>query len=160
MIPIREAIETGAWLKAEFAPTNSLEAEINNGEPLSFRFRVTEFSKIDLSVVDNCAALSCNLDNNIWKLRFDFVNLGKKEMSDTVIANRLVLADSDKYEFQVFDNPHLRYFSDYSVQSGLKDFWGVRLPPKIKKAGALPYELPDEFDQLYLAIRNGELCEV
>lgn len=160
MIPIREAIETRAWLKAEFSPANSLELDENNGGKISFRLRVTEFSKIELSSVDECAKLSCNIDSNIWKLNLDLVNLCKKEISIGVVSNRLFLVDDDRYEFQLFDDNHLRCFSNYAKQSGIHAFFGCRLPPKIKRSGAFPYELPDELDQLSLVIRNGELREI
>lgn len=162
MIPIRDALETGAWLKAEFLPIYSWEHGVNDGEVILFRIRVTEFSKVDLAAVDECERLSCGLDANIWKLGLDVVNLCKKEFQpEILIDGRLFVVDEDGFQFQMVGDNHLRGVSQYSKQSGMSAFafFPPALPPKIKRSGAFPYELPDEFDQLFLSIRDGTLCE-
>jgi len=157
MIPINEAIETGAWLRADFRPDNSLEHDVSNGGNVSFRFRVSGFSKIDLSMVAQYEDLSVGLDSNIWKLDVDVVNLNKKEMVIDVVRDRLFLADDEGFEFKVFEDAHLSLHSKFD--SRLMAFYILRLPPKIKRAGAYTYELPDDFEHGFLIIRNGELRE-
>lgn len=152
MIPIREAIETGAWLTAEYS---------NGDNVISFRVRLTDFSKINLSAIDDNADLSSRpaLDSNIWRLGLDVVNLCKKELDYWFVDERLAVIDQDGYEFPVFKNHHLQLYSSYAEQSGMKAFFGNTFPPKIKRSGAYPFELPDDADELFFGIRNGKLRE-
>lgn len=159
MIPIFEAIETQAWLTAELPPASDWERTFNNGEPIRFRLRATAFAKIDLSVVDGSENLSCRLDSNIWKLDLDVVNLCKRELPILVVCNSLFISDEDRFEFPYFDDCYLRLHSEYAGPSGMQAFYAGDLPPKIRRAGAFPYELPDEFDQLFITIRGGSLRE-
>ena len=157
MIPINEALETRAWLRADFRPDCDLERAASNGDNVSFRFRISGFSKIDLSLVEQYEALSVGLDSNILKLDLEVVNLCKKEMSILVVKKRIFLADDEGFEFQVFDDSHLNLWSNFD--SGLRAFYSLSLPPKIKRTGAFPYELPDDFEHGFLTIRDGTLRE-
>ena len=160
MIPISEAIETGAWLLAEFEATQSYEPAANDGQPLRFRLRVTEFSKIDLSAVDSCEKLSRSTNSNVWKLGLEVVSLCKRECEFYwIMPRRLFVADEEGFEFPFLDDTHLRLDSDYAEHSGLKNFFAYSASPKIKRAGAFPYELPDDFEQGFLFIRGGTLRE-
>lgn len=151
MIPIREAIETGAWLTAEY---NSYD-----DDAVSFRVQLTDFSKIDLAAVDDSSALRFGIDSNIWRLGLEIVNLCKKEIKFTLVEPQLAIVDQDGYEFPLFEDDHLRYYSTYATQSGMKAFYGAMFPPKIKRSGAYPFELPDDVEELFLLIKDGTLRE-
>lgn len=160
MVPIREVIEAGAWLLAEFEPIHHYESAANDGEPVRLRIRVTDFSRIDLSAIDHCEELSCRLDSNVWKLGLDVVSLCRREWEFYwIMPRRLFIVDGDGFEYMFLDDNHLRLQSDYAKRSGLYNFFALSTPPKIRKSGAFPYELPDEIDQLFLKIRGGSLRE-
>lgn len=154
-------MEAGAWLVAEFPAQNPLELDENFGQPINFRMRVTKFEKLeftDFGDLDEC--FRWDISKNIWILNFDVVNLCRKELSPLTISNRLVLVDAGGYEFRLFDHGGLRCSSSIAKSSGMMEFYGGGLPPKVKRAGAFPYELPDDFDHLSLMIRGGTLREV
>ena len=65
--------------------------------------------------------------------------------------------DQDGFEFVWFDDVHLCWGSKYAETSRLKS---VSFPPKIKRILSFAYELPDEYDELFLKIRRGTLVEV
>jgi hypothetical protein len=162
MIPIAEAIETGAWLKAECPndrswPQSSYDA-VNNGAPFTFRLRVTKFSKIDLAAIDEPEKLKiCSLESNMWKLDIEVVNLCIREISSRHLGTRLVIADQDGFEYVLCSDGHLCWGSTHSGKLGLMS---QDLPPKIKRIQAFAYELPDVYDQLFIRIRKGSLTEV
>lgn len=163
MVPLSEALETGAWLAVEcpydrYGPSSEYD-DINGGKPWIFRIRVTGFSKIDLSTVEGPEQLKLPLDANIWKLDLDFVNLCLRESSSSYLCRRLVLKDCDGYEFVRCDDSYLSYYSDFAKKSRLSEFYNEKLPPKIRRTGALAFELPQEFDSLNLAVRQGSVCE-
>ena len=165
MIPIQEAIETGAWLKAECLYDRkewreSEYKEKNGGNPLIFRLRLIAFSKIDLAEVDQPEKLSCSVDANIWKLDLEVVNLCQREVMSYFLGQGLVISDQDGFEFIRLSDGHLQCHSQYAELSGLGAFHYSALPPKIKRAGAFAYELPEEYDQHFLKIRKGSLTEV
>ncbi len=164
MVPIIDAIEIGAWLKAEclhdrLGPESEFK-EINDGKPIIFRLRVKAFLRIDLAAVDQPEQLKCRVDANVWKLDLEVVNLCLRETSTGMLGRRIVIVDQDGFEFICFQDSHLFCYSEYSKRSGLYSFYGDKLPPKIKRAGAFAYELPEEYEQLFLKIRKGSLTEV
>jgi len=124
-----------------------------------FRIRVTGFSKIDLSTIENPEQLKLPLDANIWKLDLDVVNLCLRETSSSCLSSRLVLKDADGYEFVRCNDSYLSCYSDFANTSKLSEFHGEKLPPKIRRTGALAFELPEEFVSLSLAVRKGGICE-
>ena len=150
MIPILDAIESGAWLTAEY------ESDDN---PIRFRLRLTGFSRIDLAAIDGCENLKFGVSRNVWRLGLDVVNLWKREVPHYVVERHLVIVDQDGFEFKILEDNHLRLNSDYAETSGLRTFFPIDFPPKIKRSGAYPFELPDEFDVLFLAVRHGDLRE-
>jgi hypothetical protein len=150
VIPILEAIETGAWLTAEYS---------NGDDVISFRVRLTDFSKINLAAVDDSSALQFGIDSNVWRLSLDVVNTCKRELYYFCVDDRLTIVDQDGYEFPVFKDNHLRLYSAYAEQSGMKVFFSPMFPPKIKRSGAYPFELPEDADELFLAIKDGTLRE-
>ena len=164
VVPISEAIETGAWLKAEcLHDRTSPESEfkvINDGKPITFRLIVKAFSLIDLAAIDQPEELKCSLDANVWKLDLEVVNLCQREVMSSFLGRRLVISDQDGFEFINLSDSHLSCLSRFAKMSGLGAFHSSLLPPKIKRAGAFAYELPEEYDQLFLKIRKGSLTEV
>ena len=163
MVPIIEAIETGAWLKAEClhdrsGPQSEFN-EINDGKPITFRLRAKAFSRINLGAIDQPEALKCSVDANVWKLDLEVVNLCQREVMSSLLGRRLVISDQDGFEFINSSDGHLRCFSRYAEMSGLEAFHYSVLPPKIKRSGAFAFELPEEYDQLFLTIRKGSLTE-
>lgn len=84
MIPIKEAIATGAWLHAEHIEPSRPDME------LTFSIKLTSFSKIDTSKITNpfksinpdYYELNIALGLNIWLLGFDIINLCKKRIND------------------------------------------------------------------------------
>lgn len=150
MIPIREALDTRAWLTAEHE---------SGGEVVNFRIRLLEFSRIELESVDDNPTLSCRLDANVWRLGLDVINLCKKGIHDVAVGHRIIIVDQDGYEFQVFNDPHLRCSSEYAKKSGMKAFFGTTFPPKIRRSGSYPFELPDDLEELFIGIDDGTLRE-
>jgi hypothetical protein len=161
VIPIREAIETGAWLRAQFRARDEGEPEANNGNDVVFRIRIKEFEKVDLTLLDEPEKLSegVTLESNIWRLSFDFVNLCKKELKSFVPSKRLFLRDAEGFEFKIVEDWHLTAHSDLAKSFSMNIARFHDYPPKIRRYGSYAFELPDEFDELSLIIRNGELRE-
>ena len=141
MIPISEAIETGTWLQAK-------------NDNVTFRIRVTAFSKIDPANIPPIESKGIDIDSNIWLLSLDVINLCKTEQSLDTLKHSLKIMDEEEYEFSAFDSSSL-----YN-NLGLSQFYSLSLPAKIKKSGALTFELPEVFEQLFLTINNGEISEV
>lgn len=161
MIPIREAIETGAWLRAQFRARDECEPEANNGDDVVFRIRIKEFEKVDMTRLDEPEKLSegVTLESNIWRVGFDFVNLCKRELKSFVPRKRLFLRDAEGFEFKIVEDGHLTIFSDLAKSFSMDIARLHEYPPKIRRYGSYAFELPDDFDELFLMIRNGELRE-
>lgn len=154
MIPLVDAIDTGAWLRGE-GPVA--------GYPMAtFQMKVVEFSKLDMAVVDSPELIhpKIGMDANIWLFRFDVVNLCKEPLYISFVTKTLRLVDSDGFEFDLLEDSHLCCMSDFAKKSGLFNFFTQDLPPKIKKSGAIIFELPEMFDDLSIKVKNGSLTEV
>ena len=161
MIPIKDAIETGAWLQAQFRATKEGEPEANNGEDVVFRIRLKVFEKMNLRLLEEPEQLSngVTLESNIWRVSLDFVNLCRRELKSFVPRKRIFLCDSDGYEFKVVEDFHLTIGSSVAKSFGMDTFSLREFPPKIRRHGAYAFELPDEFEELFLTIRGGKLQE-
>ncbi len=153
MVPLSEAINSGIWIKAEYK---------ENEDNYVFQMKPTSFTKINLkNDVDDPIKLGhIDVSSNVWLLKVEVVNLCRQKVeSSYMITGRLVLVDDDGYEFPTTDDWHLNLISDYANKTGLRRFFGTDLPPKIKRKGAVAFELPDTFDELYLSVRNGATVE-
>lgn len=73
MIPIKDAIETGAWLQAQFRATKEGEPEANNGEDVVFRIRLKVFEKMNLRLEPEQLSNGVTFESNIWRVSLDFV---------------------------------------------------------------------------------------
>lgn len=156
MIPIQEAIDTGAWLRGEFVE------EFEDDRVITFQIKLKEFSKIDLTTVDNPENISSELrlDANIWLLKCEIVNLSKCEAYSFRITHKLCLVDEDNYEFKIVSESYLTLSSEFAKTSELKNFFANALPPKIKRSGAVLFELPEFFEHLSIKVSGGSLTEL
>ncbi len=166
MIPIKKAIEAGDWLRLELQPEHSSgEALIDmkgrsEGLPLVLQLRFIEFTKIKLEMVDDSEQLSLPSSSNVWRLGLEVVNLCRCELPASLIGYRVVIADQadqNGFEYRVVRDNQLTCYSQYAKSSGLYGFQSEVLPPKIKRAGSFAYEIPAEYEQLFLIGRRGTL---
>lgn len=150
MIPIKEAISSGAWLHFS-----------NPEEELDFRVKVLSFRKIDLKEVDNPEKVEIN-EGAIWYLMtIEFINLTKEEISQYQWKDEIVLIDNDGYKFNCKSDDHLGLDSEFSKKSGLYEFYAGDYIPKIKYKGAITFLLPDEPEAEYsLTMSEGTVIEV
>lgn len=148
MVPIKEAINSGAWLLCE-QNANLLEAN-------QFRLRINLFRKIHLSEIDGAEEVN-GLDSNstIWLLGVEIVNLNKTPLRVHEATNQLILIDQDGFSFPIFEDHHLHSYSEFGEKTKLKRFWLGDLLPKIKAVGSLAFQLPDDDEATYsIGIKN------
>ena len=163
MIPIKKAIEAGDWLRLELQPEHSSGEAlidmkgISEGLPLVLQLRFIEFTKIKLEMVDDSEKLSLPPSSNVWRLGLEVVNLCRRELPASLIGYRVVIADQNGFEYRVVRDNQLTCYSKYAKSSGLYGFQSEVLPPKIKRAGSFAYEIPAEYEQLFLIGRRGTL---
>jgi hypothetical protein len=163
VIPIKQAIEAGDWLRLELQPEHSSGEKlinmkgINEGLPLVLQLRFKEFTKIELDMVDDPEKLRLPLGSNVWKLGLEVVNLCRRELPASLVGYRVVIADQNGFEYRIVRDDHLTRYSKYAKTSGLDAFQDAILPPKIKRAGSFAYEIPAEYEQLFLIGRRGTL---
>jgi hypothetical protein len=176
MIPIQQAIDTGAWLTAGFEPRGADQNEINDERTISFQLRVTNFTRIDLAAIDEPEKLSCSASSSVWKLDFDVINTCRRELSVMHIVNRVCLSRKNRFTYRPFRDGHLSLCSTYEKEFGLRSTFslGSFLPPNIKRSGALPFllsqpnaqgagllqfEESDDIDDLFINIYQGTIRE-
>ena len=149
MVPLKYAIANGPWL---FATTSD--------EDITFQCKALAFERIDLKSVDEPEKLEhIDVSSNVWILKLEIVNLSRKPCGAHHVRKRLILKDADGFEFHNYSGGHLNLQSQFSKSSGLYNFWSDPLPPKVRKSGAMAYELPDEFEDLFISVHNGNLQE-
>lgn len=160
LIPINEAIDSGAWLKVVCDITHDYRGD-SETSLIEFRLRLRGFEKIDLSTGFTPESFQ-NIDSesNVWRLRMDIVNMHKKPLESTLFGDILDLTDSDGFIFARCKDTELTLSSAYADSSGLRNFFCSNLPPKIKKSGVFAYELPELFDDMYiLPCYKGKITE-
>ena len=149
MIPVAEAVGSGAWLQC-----------ISNDGQIHFRIRVLSFEPISLSEVDGREKMQI-LDEGVWSLlKIEVVNLNKMEIHVQNLYS-ISLQDQNGFQFRVrWEDPQLNCWSQYSMRVGLNRFYARQLSPKIKTPGALAFLLPDDDEAEYaLVMRDGTICE-
>lgn len=161
MIPVNEAIETGVWLRAELSDNS---AASGSEGVLQIRIKIVGLSKIDLAkqILHEIPQGMRHMyppDRNIWALTLSIVNLCKRQIGINQINDRLLLADEHGYEYTYLFDPDLSLLTDYGKENGLAAYFSCHFPPKIKRLGALPYELPEEIGQLFFKVGGGTLSE-
>lgn len=154
-IPIKHAIDSGAWFKGE--------AEAYSAPAHSFRFRVLSFGKINKDEIidpDEDIKKRRSFDEGVyWLLKIEFVNLDKESLSTDYVNELIILIDQDDF---IFDAVRIANDSQYYT-SGLARF-NINFPgllPKIKVTGVLAFILPDEDGaEYYLSVPGGNIQEV
>lgn len=150
MVPVKEAIESGAWL----------HFSSNDGE-MQFRLRVVSFKKLDLSQVDEPHKIE-NKETAAqwWLMGIELVNLSKSKINSITMNDRIILIDQDGFQFNVTHDYHMASNSEFSKQSGLDRFYAAYLIPKTKNIGSISFRLPDDDDAQYsLAMEDGTVRE-
>jgi hypothetical protein len=150
MVPVKEAIGSGAWL--HFSSTDGA---------LQFRLKVLSFKKLDLSQVDE----PHNIENKEtraqwWLMEIEAVNLSKRTIGAHDMCTRIVLMDQEEFQFNVIMDSHLACLSEFSKKSGLHRFYVDDLIPKTKAVGAISFRLPDDDEAEYsLVMEDGTVRE-
>jgi hypothetical protein len=154
MIPVKEAISTGAWLHCEYTDTD-------HDEIYPFRIKVLSFRKLNLKEVDNAEELNLrDTDCNLWIMELEAINIKKEPVSPTYSLDQLILMDQDDFQFHVFRDSHLRCWSEFAEKSKLNRFYGSDLIPKIKAVGAIPFQLPYDDEAVYsISMKEGSIRE-
>jgi hypothetical protein len=154
MVPVKEAIQTGAWFLF-----------FSNDDEFKFRLRVLSFTKLDLTLVDKPEEIGNHeLGADWWLMQIEAVNLTKRSVQPEDLARRILLVDQDGFEFKVERDYHLTYGSQFGKQSGLYRFalWSLdhELIPKTKAVGAIPFRIPADDEAEYsLAMKDGTVRE-
>lgn len=141
MVPIKEAINSGAWLHCEYQGYDEL---------IKFRLKVNSFRKITLLEIDNPEDMTSHDPNSIlWLAQIEVINLTKSPIHPNKGPNVLFLVDNDEFCFPVFKDDHLHCYSEYSDKTKLNRFFIGDLLPKIKAVGSIVFQLPDDDDAIY-----------
>jgi len=171
LVPITEAIETGAWLEVT-CPANGDFRLKDETHTLKFRIKLKDFSKIDLhaafSAEDTDDAgysyhsflAKFGLGANIWKLDLDIVNLAPYPVRSDLLGELLHIRDEEGFVFERCNDDWITLSSKFAQTSGLHNFYCSELPPKVKKAGAFCYELPEFFEGLSIHGKDGSISEI
>lgn len=141
MIPIKDAINSGAWLHCEYNRYNEI---------IKFRLKIKSFRKLSLTEVDNPEKIE-NLDPSatLWIMDIELVNLTKQPIHPSYGPPKLILVDQDDFHFHLFEDYHLENGSKFSKVSGMNRFHTANLIPKIKAVGALIFQLPEDEEAEY-----------
>ena len=150
MIPIKDLIRDGCWLKC--TATSRWEGD----SEYTFRIRVLSFERLDGAQVGRVASLKPIEEGAVlWLMKLQVVNLSKFSVLFGYIKQRMRVVDGDGFQFRE-DDAGL-YFSDFGKQTGLSL---GDLVPKIKAQGAAIFKVPDEDAEYFLTIEDGTMEEV
>jgi hypothetical protein len=153
MIPVKEAIISGAWLHCEYT---------YNDELIQFRLRILSFRKFKLSEVDRPEEIRL-IDSSaiFWLMEIEVSNIMKESLSPTFGPDQLILIDQDGFKFNVFHDTHLRLSSNFAKKSRMDRFFSIEIIPKIKAIGTIPFQLPDDDEAVYsISLKKGTISEV
>lgn len=149
MIPIKEAINSGAWLHFS-----------DNKEELAFRLKILSFKKLNLMEVDQPENVETNEGAQWWLLNIELINLTKFTIKHYHWKDSIQLIDSDGFKFNYKSDSHLGLYSEFSKKSGLNIFFAGEYIPKIKYKGAIAFLLPDEPEAKYsISMKDGSVHE-
>lgn len=156
MIPLKEAIETGAWLQAEY---NAHYCDATNKDMVII-IKPRDFFRVDIRNAEITSPFEVlTKDSNLWALKADIVSLFKEELFFDIIRTNILLADDDGYLFNtVYD---LALFSSSLGNDIGLDKSGIfsKITPKIPRLHTFVFELPDLFDDWKLTFKNGKVFE-
>jgi hypothetical protein len=152
-IPIRHAIESGAWFQCRAEWSGVTE----------FRLRVLSFVPVKLGDIGEVEKISSNFDlhqGKFWLLKYEAINLSKQEIGTNGIYDSILILDNEDFTFSNVYDSHLYYYSKVGQAEGLRNHDFIWLP-KIKYTYVTAYFLPNEENaEYFIAIRNGSLKEV
>jgi hypothetical protein len=142
MVPIKEAVNSGAWLHCE--------KRDNLFKVNQFRLKILSFKKIDLKDIDEPEKIE-DFDGtgDLWLMKIEIINLNKEPTSIFDNIRKLKLIDNDSFQFPKFNDSHLELSSDFGKTSSLNRFFHCDLMPKIKAIGSISFLLPDDEDAEY-----------
>ncbi len=152
MVPIKEAISSGFWMHCEYQGYNEL---------IKFRLKINSFRKIKLSEIDNPEEMKSYDSNSIlWLAEIEVINLTKNPIHPNSGPKQLFLVDKEGFYFPMFDDNHLRLFSEFSEKYKLNRFFINELVPKIKAVGSIAFQLPDDDDAEYsIALKKDGIVQ-
>lgn len=152
MVPIKEAISSGAWLNCEHEFGYS---------KYQFRLKINSIEKINISMVDNPEEIkNMDVNSNIWKMDIEVISLNKKPLPVRYGPNSLILIDQDGFHYPIFEDRHLHMRSEFSKKSNLFRFYVYDLLPKIKAVGSIAFLLPDDNEaEYFISIENEGIVE-
>lgn len=166
-IPIKEAINSGSWFKCQVVTYLHYYPDHRHDDEFNFRLRILSFDRINLDEVDDPARMDMMdlYEGILWLLKFEVVNLFKKELSPWYVLDSVRVIDRDGFEFQASNDSHLTYDSNYAKITKLDRFHDITgnppLIPKVKTSGALAFLLPDEENAEYhISVVGGNIQEV
>lgn len=154
-IPIREAINSGAWFKCMSGYDAIDEYE--------FKIKVLSFDKINLNKIDNPEKIELDLAAGVlWLMKIQIINLNKTAVWYHSIERFICVIDQDDFVYNYIKNDtHLLINSNYAKLSGLVNFCDVDFMPKIKYTGAIAYYLPEDNEaEYYISVKGGNIQEV
>jgi len=155
-IPLKEAIASGAWLECHTISCYR--------EEFSFRLQLKEFHRASNGEIDRSMINEIFVEGVLWLLSFDVVNLTKGPIDGWYVRNALRLVDQDGFGFEPYRIESFASHLDWNESTGLRRFANVNpnlpLSPKIKASGSIAIVLPDEENNYYLAIKDGNIREV
>lgn len=154
MVPIKEAINSGAWLHCEHK---------YGYNTYQFRVKVDSFKILNLKEVDDPEEID-GLDENskLYMLGIEVINITKEPVALHSSIDFLLLVDQDGFKFPIFKERHLYRVSEFGKKHKLQRFDFKELLPKIKAVGSILFQLPDDDEaEYFISIQNdGTVQEV
>ncbi len=152
-VPLKEAIASGAWLECHAKST------VNGGNEreIHYRLRVLAFTRTSVEDISPSLVGQVLVEGILWLLSVEVVNLCKTGFNASRIKYSIKLVDEEGFEFQPFDGA-----LGYDKNAGHNRFstYGAPWPsPKIKATGSIAFVLPDEENNYYLAVEDGNIKE-
>ena len=151
MIPIKEAISSGAWLQCEHSEY----------EPdCQFRIKILNFRKLKFSEIDKPENIQgMDMNTVIWIMDLELINMSKVPIYGAHLK-MLIIVDQDGFQFPFFDDYYLSCDSEFAKKSGLYRFYAGEMIPKVKAIGAIPFLSPDDDEAEYsISIKKGSIRE-
>lgn len=179
-IPIKHAVDSGAWFKYEFDAREHADFEVFSDnsfnftifksrvpEYFTFKFKIVSFEKIPNHIVREWKKDKKFDEGIFWLMEIETVNLGKEplDMFGFTFGTTMILSDQDDCAFNSISVEHEWTETEYGKKVGINRFSGwssaPSLSPKIKAVGAIPYLLPDDDNSEYhLFIGYGSIQEI
>ncbi len=150
-IPMDEAVSSGAWFECS-----------DEDREVVFRFRVISFSRVELKDIDEPEEIELDINQGwLYLMKCQVVNLAKSKTNVGLMADLITVVDQDDciYE-QEEDDYHLIRDSSFAQKSGLYNFYGVVINPKMQLEGAILFHLPKEEGAFYYLGSIGDLREI